>query len=197
MLNVSLLFAGIDRQAGTQAEAKALSDLLVRLGQAATLGQYTGDQHAAVVRDIEAAMEEFDRLYLQPSKARRLAILQSAQSDMSDQLGPEADSVRSSRRRVNPVASSSASPRYGRCWLAREVAFFYLASAHTSVHSIVHAFHEIHSWAQQSGRSVKALGKDQALLQQCVHESLRLHPSSPESWRRALAPHRGYRTERN
>ena len=38
MLNVSLLFAGIDRQAGTQAEAKALSDLLVRLGQAATLG---------------------------------------------------------------------------------------------------------------------------------------------------------------
>ena len=74
--------------------------------------------------------------------------------------------------------------------LLREVAFFYLASAHTSVHSIVHAFHEIHSWAEQSGRSVKALVNDQALLQQCVHESLRLHPSSPESWRRALAPHR-------
>ena len=37
---------------------------------------------------------------------------------------------------------------------------------------------------------MKALVNDQALLQQCVHESLRLHPSSPESWRRALAPHR-------
>ena len=65
-----------------------------------------------------------------------------------------------------------------------------LSRAQIVVHSIVHAFHEIYSWAQHSGRSMKALVNDQALLQQCVHESLRLHPSSPESWRRALAPHR-------
>lgn len=190
MLNVSLLFAGIDRQAGTQSEAKALSDLLVRLGQAATLGQYTGDQHAAVVRDIEAAMEEFDRLYLQPSKARRLAILQSAQSDVSDSLGQEATQSGHPDDVLTLLLRHQQALDMDDAGLLREVAFFYLASAHTSVHSIVHAFHEIHSWAEQSGRSVKALGKDQALLQQCVHESLRLHPSSPESWRRALAPHR-------
>ena len=91
-------------------------------------------------------------------RKRETSDLQSAQSDMSEAWTRRRLS-RSSRRRVNPVASSSASPRYGRCRLAREVAFFYLASAHTSVHSIVHAFHEIHSWAQQSGRSVKALGR--------------------------------------
>ena len=190
MLNVSLLFAGIDRQAGTQAEAKALSDLLVRLGQAATLGQYTGDQHAAVVRDIEAAMEEFDRLYLQPSKARRLSILQSAQSDMSDSLDREETQSGHPDDVLTLLLRHQQALDMDDAGLLREVAFFYLASAHTSVHSIVHAFHEIYSWAQHNGRSMKALVNDQALLQQCVHESLRLHPSSPESWRRALAPHR-------
>ena len=190
MLNVSLLFAGIDRQAGTQQEAQALSGLLIRLGQAATLGQYTGDQHAAVVRDIEAAMEEFDRSYLQPSKARRLSILQSVQSDMSDSLDREATQSGRPDDVLTLLLRHQHALDMDDAGLLREVAFFYLASAHTSVHSIVHAFHEIYSWAQHSGRSMKALVNDQALLQQCVHESLRLHPSSPESWRRALAPHR-------
>ena len=190
MLNVSLLFAGIDRQAGTQQEAQELSSLLIRLGQAATLGQYTGDQHAAVVRDIEAAMEEFDRSYLQPSKARRVSILQSAQSDMSDSLDREATQSGRPDDVLTLLLRHQQALDMDDAGLLREVAFFYLASAHTSVHSIVHAFHEIYSWAQHNGRSMKALVNDQALLQQCVHESLRLHPSSPESWRRALAPHR-------
>ena len=127
MLNVSLLFAGIDRQAGTQAEAKALSDLLVRLGQAATLGQYTGDQHAAVVRDIEAAMEEFDRLYLQPSKARRLAILQSAQSDMSDSLDREETQSGHPDDVLTLLLRHQQALDMDDAGLLREVAFFYLA----------------------------------------------------------------------
>ena len=78
MLHLSLLFTGIDRVRGTDEESAHLGSLLVRLGQAATLGQYQGDEKAAILADIEAAMATFDADYFQPSKARRLAAIEAA-----------------------------------------------------------------------------------------------------------------------
>lgn len=175
MLKVSLLFAGIDRQTGTKDESSHLSHLLVRLGQAATLGQYTGDQRGAIESDIKAAMSEFNAQFLQPSKARRVAEMSRTDASVQD------DVLSLLLRHQDELAMDDEA-------LLREIAFFYLASAHTSVHSIVHAFHEIHGWLAKTGRSVTALLEDPITLQRCAHESLRLHPSSPEAWRVALEP---------
>ncbi|MFT4824496.1 MAG: cytochrome P450 [Cryomorphaceae bacterium] len=67
--------------------------------------------------------------------------------------------------------------------MMREVAFFYLASAHTSVHTMTHAIHEILTWFERSGGDAVSLSDDPLTLQKFVLESMRLHPASPEGWR--------------
>jgi cytochrome P450 len=64
------------------------------------------------------------------------------------------------------------------------MAFYALAGAHTSIHSLTHAVHEIFQWAADPATLVD----DPLLLQRCVLESFRLHPSSPIAARRSLCP---------
>ena len=71
--------------------------------------------------------------------------------------------------------------------MVREVAFFYLAASHTSVHTLVHATNELFNWCQRQGQAVTEVVADVHKLQRFVFESMRLHPSSPEAWRRAEA----------
>ena len=73
----------------------------------------------------------------------------------------------------------------GRAMLLRETAFYYLAGAHTSVHSLSHAMHEIFQWILTHPADAVRLRSDSLFVQRCVHESMRLHPSSPIALRRA------------
>ena len=72
--------------------------------------------------------------------------------------------------------------------LVREMAFFVVAGAQTSIHSLVHVMHEIFSWSADHPDKRQKLLSDPMLLQRCVHESARLHPSSPVARRRAECP---------
>jgi cytochrome P450 len=71
--------------------------------------------------------------------------------------------------------------------MVREVAFFYLAASHTSVHTLVHATNELFNWCKRQGKTPAEVVADAHQLQRFVLESVRLHPSSPEAWRRAEA----------
>jgi hypothetical protein len=71
--------------------------------------------------------------------------------------------------------------------LLREIAFYMQAGAHSTANSVVHAFHEVVIWAGADDARWERL-KDPAFVQRCVHESLRLHPASPEAWRTAMCP---------
>ena len=68
------------------------------------------------------------------------------------------------------------------------MAFFVVAGAQTSIHSLVHVMHEIFSWSADHPDKRQKLLSDPMLLQRCVHESARLHPSSPVARRRAECP---------
>ena len=73
-----------------------------------------------------------------------------------------------------------------RDMVLRETAFYFLASAHTSVHSLCHAVHHLLTWCEQHPDDRQRLVNDPAKVQRFVHESFRLHPSSPVSKRRAM-----------
>ena len=69
----------------------------------------------------------------------------------------------------------------------REIALYLLAGAQTSIHSLVHTFHEIMKWVEKNPDKKKNI-YDPIFVQKAVHESTRLHPSSPVAWRKPTCP---------
>ena len=72
--------------------------------------------------------------------------------------------------------------------LQREIAFYLLAGAQTSIHSLVHVFHEIHSWLKENPEREDDIKNDPIFVQKCFLESTRLHPSSPVALRKPVCP---------
>ncbi len=68
----------------------------------------------------------------------------------------------------------------------RDTAFFLQASIFSTANSVVHAYHEICAHFPES-ESRANLASDLLQLQDCIHESLRLHPASPVAMRRTSA----------
>ncbi len=180
MVHVSLSFAGVDRIDGSVEEADTLHRLLIQLGQAATIGQYRGDR-TEIMKEITAAIDEFDQRFFEPSRKRREGLLRSFRSG-------EIEESQLPRDILTVLLMNDEQLQLTHEVLMKEVAFFYLAASHTSVHSLVHAANEIFNWFRQHDGTPADLADDPLSLQRFVHESLRLHPSSPESWRRATCP---------
>jgi len=72
--------------------------------------------------------------------------------------------------------------------LCREIAFYLQAGSHSTASSTTHAFHHITEWMAEHPADAARINEDPLFLQRCVHESLRLHPASPVSWRKPLCP---------
>jgi cytochrome P450 len=175
MLNVALAFAGIDRQDNSDEEADTLHQLLSQLGLAATLGQYQGDKKP-IEEEIQIALARFQREFFAPSKLRREALIEQFNAGKMEESDLPRDILTVLLMNDDKLAMPDE-------LMMREVAFFYLASAHTSVHTMTHAIHEILTWFERSGGDAVSLSDDPLTLQKFVLESMRLHPASPEGWR--------------
>lgn len=180
MIDLTADFAGIDRPAGSDVERDTLVRLLKGMGQAATLGQFSGDREP-VRESIRATIHEFDEKFFTPSAARRRALLAKFQSgDLAEEQLP--------RDILTVLLRNEDKVDLPRDMIVRETAFFFLAGAHTSVHSLTHSMHEMFMWGEKHPADRERLTVDPLFVQRCVHESLRLHPSSPIVQRRALCP---------
>jgi len=180
MLDLTADFAGIDRPLGTEDERDALVRLIHRLATAATLGQYAGDRE--VLRaELRETLREFDEQFFTPSAERRQKML----AELKAGAIAEADLPRDI---LTILLRNEDSIDLTRDMILRETAFYYLAGAHTSVHSLTHAMHEIFQWGASHPADAERLYKDPLFVQRCVHESLRLHPSSPIAQRKPLCP---------
>ena len=179
MVHLSLSFAGIDRIDGTVEEADAQHRLLIQLGQAATIGQFKGDREP-IFQEIREAIDEFRERFFLPSRARRLALLEQHRAG---ELGEDA----LPRDILTILLMHDAELAMPDELMVREVAFFYLAASHTSVHTLVHATNELFNWCKKETKTPSEVVADPHRLQRFVLESMRLHPSSPEAWRRAEA----------
>lgn len=180
LLDLTADFAGIDRPAGTDEERDALVRLLRGMGAAATLGQFSGDREP-VREQVRATMREFDERFFGPSMQRRQELVAKVRAgEMA-----EADLPRDI---LTILVSNEDRVDLTRDMILRETAFYYLAGAHTSVHSTTHALHEIFQWCEKHPEDRERVRSDPLFVQRCVHESLRLHPSSPIAQRKPMCP---------
>ena len=180
LLNLTADFSGIDRPEGTAVETEHLLRLLKSFALASVLGTMTYGKDEAVA-EITKAMTEFDRTFLAFSVARRRAALERfARGEISDDDLPR-DILTILLRNEDRIELSSES-------LLREMAFFLMAGAQTSVHSLAHCMHHIFTWMQNHPEDREKMLTDNFFLQRCVFEGMRLHPSSPVAQRRPTCP---------
>lgn len=180
MLDLTADFAGIDRVQGTEEERDAMVGILNGLGVAATLGQYKGDREA--MREVAAkALRDFDQRFFQPSAARRKKLLQQLEQGAITEDDLPRDILTILLRNEGKAGLTPD-------MILRETGFYFLSGAHTSVHSLTHAMHEMFQWSAAHPEDAARIKTDPLFVQRCVHESLRLHPSSPIAQRRPLCP---------
>ena len=180
MMNLTADFSGVDRPDRSPEETARLLRILRTFGKAATLGQAVGDREA-IRAEIRAALAEFDQHFFQPSMARRRVFLEQLKRG---EIGEEAlprdvlvDLLRSEDQ--TPIAPDV---------LMKEIGFFLLAGAFTTVHTLTHAMHEIFTWRASHPQDATRYAEDPLFLQKAIHESMRLHPSSPTAGRRPTCP---------
>jgi len=180
MVFLALKFAGIDPQQNTREEFDDMVAMLRMFGVAATLGQSRDKDLEAKSQAVRDTLEEFDRRFFTPSAARRQRLIAEVRNgDLDeDQLPMDVLTVLlADEDKLNLV----------RDMVVRETAFYFLAGAHTSVHSLGHAMHHLLSWCEAHEGAREQLIADRAMTQRFIHESFRLHPSSPVSKRRCLS----------
>ncbi len=180
MLDLTADFSGIDRPLGTDEERDTLLRLLHGMGAAATLGQFQGDREP-IRAAVRATLREFDEKFFTPSAARRQRLIDDFRAG---RLGEEA----LPRDILTVLLRNEDSIDLPRDMILRETAFYYLAGAHTSVHSLTHAMNEMFRWRAAHPADAEKLLRDPLFVQRCVHESMRLHPSSPIAQRKPLCP---------
>ena len=175
--NLTADFAGIDRPEKSSRESEQLIKLVKKLSEGATLVHSTRPV-AEVEAEVREALAEFDRDFFRPSVARRRALLTELAA------GPD---VEVPRDVLTVILQAGDELALDEPQLLREIAFYMQAGAHSTANSVVHAFDEILGWAGEDGTRWTRL-EEPAFVQRCVHESLRLHPASPEAWRTATCP---------
>jgi len=169
MLNLAALTAGVDRPQGTPEETARLYGYMMRFIEGATLAHSTRDK--AVQRtEIAAALDDWDVEFLAPSiEARRRS------------PGAPADVLACLLAHQEELGLDHAA-------LRREIAFYLLAAAHTSATAFVRSIDHLLGWIDLHPADAARAADDPTFVQRCVHETVRLNPSSPTGMRRALAP---------
>jgi cytochrome P450 len=176
MVNLTADFAGIDRTAKSTAETDTIVMLLRTFGKAATLGQALGDR-AAIRADIQRALDAFDTQFFTPSLRRREALLAAhARGDIAEVDLP--------RDMLTVMLRANAELEESHDVLMKEMAFYLMAGAHTSIHSMTHAVHEFLEWVKAHPEDRRRADDDPFFLQRCVYERIRLNTSSPSASRR-------------
>ena len=175
LLNLTADFSGIDSPLKSKKETETLLRLLKIFASGATLHHSTRD-HDEVKEEVREALKEFDRDFLTPSIERRKSIInQNSNEDLPNDI-----------LTVLLVNDDQLNMPYDV--LQREIAFYLLAGAQTSIHSLVHAFHEIHTWLENNPSRKDDITNDPIFVQKCFLESTRLHPSSPVALRKPVCP---------
>ncbi|MEO6469797.1 MAG: cytochrome P450 [Acidimicrobiia bacterium] len=178
MMNLAALAAGVDRPLGTPEETFHLYSYLMLFIEGATLGDFTGDRDAKRA-EVAAALGAFDMEFLQPSiAARRAALARYEAGDIAEGDLPRDVLTILLRNHDNLELPSDV--------VLRETCFFLLAGAHTSATAFVRTLHNVFLLGGADGHGAEPIPNDVMYLQRCVHETIRLQPSSPVAMRWAL-----------
>ncbi|GAA0607322.1 hypothetical protein GCM10009547_06570 [Sporichthya brevicatena] len=178
LLNLAALTAGVDRPQGTAEETHHLYSYMMLFIEGATLAHSTGDKDAQR-KCIYAGLLDWDRDFLAPSIERRRALLERKAAG---------EDVELPRDVLTTLLENWDELELTHEVLRREIAFFLLAGAHTTATAFVRSIDHILSWVEKHPEDLEVIRTDQLFVQRCIHETVRLNPSSPIGKRRALAP---------
>ena len=180
LVNLTADFTGIDRPLKSPEETADIMALLKLFAQTATVHHAKGDKDS-VIEQARQTLQRFDATYVVPSIERRQKLLARFGSGELAEEDLPMDILTVLLRNEDGIDLP-------RDVLTRELAFFALAGAHTSIHSLTHAYHEAVTWVSENPEYRDRLKNDTSFLQRCALESIRLHPSSPIAARRSLWP---------
>lgn len=178
MLNLAALTAGVDRPQGTDEEWQRLFDYTMAFIEGATLvhSRLDHDERSKAIHDKLVA---WDAEFLQPSVARRKKLIAAVEAGELDESELPKDVVTTLLRNWDALEMRPDV-------LVRECAFMLLAAAHTSATAFVRSIDSLLAWIEEHPDDADRLRTDPLFVQRCVHETVRLNPSSPTSVRTAL-----------
>ncbi|HVB42844.1 MAG TPA: cytochrome P450 [Streptosporangiaceae bacterium] len=170
------LVAGIDPPQ-TERAADALEEFSRVFSAGATVVHSTRPRQE-VNAEVARAMREFDEMFVEPSRQRRLALL-------ADLRAGRIAAEDLPRDVLMAVLRNQAELGVDDDVIRREVAFYLQAGSHSTANLFTHAAHQVFTRLDDPGFAARLA--DPVFVRRCVHETLRLHPASPVAWRRALA----------
>src|SRR5581483_9134390 len=179
MMNLAALISGVARPRRTTEESLHLYRYLMKFIEGATLAHSTRDR-AEVSAEVLAALEAWDGEFLTPSIAlRRAALDRLAAGTIGEGELPKDVLTVLLRNQDNLHLPHEV--------LRREIAFFLLAGAHTSATAFTRSIDRIFAWLAAHPEDSARVRADRMFVQRCVHETIRLNPSSPVGMRWAEA----------
>lgn len=180
-LHLTAMISGVDRPLGTPAETERLYGFDLAFSEGATLVHSTMDRDEVRAR-VAQALADFDAEFLQPSIARRRALLVDVAEGRMDEGDLPKDVLTVLLQHEGELGDDEVPPADV---IRREIAFFLQAGSHSSANAFAHAIDDVLTWVEAHPEDRVRCLEDRAFLQTCVHESLRLHPASPVAWRLA------------
>lgn len=175
MMNLAALIAGLDRPRRTTEESLHLYRYLMKFIEGATLAHSTRDK-AEVSAEVSQALTDWDTEFLQPSiETRRQALARLAAGEITEDDLPRDVLTVLLRNQDNLHLPADV--------LRREIAFFLLAGAHTSATAFTRSIDRILGWLDAHPEDRSRVRTDRLFVQRCVHETIRLNPSSPVGMR--------------
>lgn len=179
-MNLTAFIAGVDRPTGSAEETEALYQLVKTFSDGATAVHSTRPR-AELVAEVSAALDVFDELFLRPSIARRAQMIASVGSGDLEADDLPADVLTTLLRNQDDLELPHDVVR-------REIAFYLQAGSHSTANAFTHAVDELFTWGETHPEDLERARTDRLFLQRCAHETMRLNPASPVSWRRAVQP---------
>lgn len=177
MMTVSRRVAGIDLPDDDPSTLVEFASLMSRMAVAAVVVHSTLPADV-VIADGNAALAEFESRFFEPSMRRRAGLIEAYERGDIAEDGLPRDVLTVLLRNQDRLAL-----HYGD--VLRETAYYPWVAAHSTSVEFVFAMDEIFGWLAKHPEDWSRT-TDPLWLLACVHESLRLHPASPESRRRAV-----------
>jgi len=182
---LTALIAGVDH-ADDPGTTDSLYELVKVFSIGATLVHTTRPRHE-VVAEVQAAIDQFDCAFLQPSISRRRGLLRDVETGARLEDALPKDVLTTLLRNEDALALPADVVR-------REICFYLQAGSHSTANAFTHTMHQLFGWFDDHPSDEYRLRRacetgtigtaDRLFLQRCVHESLRLVPASPVAWRR-------------
>ena len=144
IMNLTAMVAGLDQPTGSVAETDALYRFAKKFSEGATLVHSTRDPDD-VRAEVQAALEEFDALFLQPSIERRRRLLEQLGAGEITEDDLPRDVLTALLRNWDELGID-------RDVLRRECAFYLQAGSHSTADAFTHAADDFFAWTRRDPR---------------------------------------------